>query len=202
VIEGKTKDGADDPWDQGRRWHPALANATTATLAPAGGTLLELVTFKNDRGLIRPEWRSRVQDAGTATNPEAVVLGGAARLVGYDVGPAAPRKPLNITLHWQAIGRLDRAYTVFTHVLNASGQVVAQRDSPPAGGLAPTTLWLPGDTLADEYQIDLPAGTPAGEYQIEVGMYDPGTGQRLPAVLADGKAADSAILGRPLSIGR
>ena len=48
-------------------------------------------------------------------------------------------------------------------------------------GTYPTTSWLPGEVVIDEYEIVVDATAPAGEYQIEVGMYDLATMQRLPA---------------------
>ena len=78
--------------------------------------------------------------------------------------------------------------------------MVAQRDSPPRGGLAPTTLWLPGDAILDDYAIDLPASLPAGDYRVEVGLYDPATGERLPADVPSGRPADAIVLDRPLAV--
>lgn len=193
-----------DPWDVGRRLRPSLESASWVTLAPGGGTLLEIVTFRNDRGLIRPEFRPRAQDATSPAVEAQATLGGAARLVGYDLTPSPARagQPVRLVLHWRAVGQLDRDNTVFAHVLDGQNRVVAQRDSPPLAGLAPTSLWLPGDTLADEYLIDLPAALPAGEYRLEVGMYDPESGQRLPAVGAGGRQTDAIVLGQPLVVER
>ncbi len=47
-------------------------------------------------------------------------------------------------------------------------------------GTYPTTGWLPGEVVIDEYEIAVDATAPAGEYQLEVGMYDLKTMQRLP----------------------
>jgi hypothetical protein len=48
-------------------------------------------------------------------------------------------------------------------------------------GTHPTTSWLPGEVVVDEYEIVVDAMAPVGEYQIEVGMYDLETMVRLPA---------------------
>jgi hypothetical protein len=75
---------------------------------------------------------------------------------------------------------MHQAYKVFVHVLDSSQQqVVAQRDAEPQDGGAPTTGWVVGEVIEDEYAMTLPAGLAAGEYPIEVGVYDPRSGERL-----------------------
>ena len=49
----------------------------------------------------------------------------------------------------------------------------------PDGGLLPTTGWLEGEVIADEYEVPIKAGAPPGEYTIEIGMYEASTGERL-----------------------
>jgi DNA topoisomerase IB len=76
---------------------------------------------------------------------------------------------------------MKTSYTVFVHLLDAQSRTWGQRDNLPAKGTHPTTSWLPGEVVIDEYEITVDAGAPAGEYQIEVGMYDLATMLRLPA---------------------
>ncbi len=125
-------------------------------------------------------------------------LGDRVTLLGYDLPKprVQPREPLRLTLYWQAQGPTDAAYTVFTHLLGPEGRVVAQKDSPPQGGAAPTTGWLPGEVIADEYQIPIPSELPPGPFQLEVGMYDPATGERLPVYDVQGNRLpeDRALL--------
>jgi hypothetical protein len=87
---------------------------------------------------------------------------------------------LHLTLYWQALARMGTNYTVFTHLLDAEGRIRGQQDSVPCSGACPTTSWLEGEIIADEYEIAVHPDAPAGEYQIEVGMYDPETMGRLP----------------------
>jgi hypothetical protein len=72
------------------------------------------------------------------------------------------------------------SYTVFTHLLDAEERVWSQVDSIPLRGEAPTTSWVSGEVIADEYNIVAEPSTPPGAYSIEIGMYDVATGQRLP----------------------
>lgn len=76
-----------------------------------------------------------------------------------------------LTLFWQAQQPIDKAYTVFTHILDANGQLVAQADRQPQGGSRPTNTWQPDETIRDSYALVLPNNLPAGDYTIHIGMY-------------------------------
>jgi len=68
------------------------------------------------------------------------------------------------------------------HLIDASGNLRGQHDSPPASGAWPTTAWIPGQVVADPYVIPISTEAPTGDYYLELGLYDPVTGQRLPVV--------------------
>jgi hypothetical protein len=86
-----------------------------------------------------------------------------------------------VTFHWQALQPTDRPYTVFLQLLDEQGQVVSSWDSQPFNGLYPTSLWSPGETIADTFALSLPeTGLPPGRYHLIAGFYDVGSGQRLP----------------------
>jgi 4-amino-4-deoxy-L-arabinose transferase-like glycosyltransferase len=104
--------------------------------------------------------------------PEAT-LGDGIELASHSV--SRPRGQLQVDLVWQAKARPSRDYTVFVHVLDAAGEVVSQADSQPRGGDFPTSIWLPGDSVADSYTL----AVPAGRYTVEVGMYYLPTLERL-----------------------
>jgi hypothetical protein len=86
---------------------------------------------------------------------------------------------LLITLYWRSEAPLALDYSTFVHLRNAAGEVVAQKDQPPLNGAYPTSLWDPGEIIADTISIPLPADLPTGEYQLVLGLYDFQTGQRL-----------------------
>jgi hypothetical protein len=97
-----------------------------------------------------------------------------------DPQQAKPGANVKVQLHWRALAEMDQAYKIFVHVLDPGAtQVVAQRDAEPRDGSAPTTSWLAGEVLDDEYAIQLPPNLAPGEYPIEVGVYDPRSGSRL-----------------------
>ena len=123
------------------------------------------------------------------SHPMNVVIQGVAKLIGYKLEPEARVKPgdtLHLTLYWQAIGEPDTPYTVFTHLVGPDGKIWGQKDNPPVRGSRPTTTWVEGEYIADEYLIPVSPDAPAGEYTLYVGMYEPVSGQRLPAFDSQG----------------
>ncbi len=86
---------------------------------------------------------------------------------------------LAVLLHWEALRAARQDYSVFLHLLDAAGQLVAQADGYPRGGLRPTTIWQAGETIVDIRRIELPLDLPEGEYTLVVGWYDWRTGDRL-----------------------
>jgi mannosyltransferase len=142
-----------------------------------------------ERVFSTPEVQYRV-DAGN--------LGNKVALYGYDLSTEVlrPGETLHLTLYWQALESMDTSYTVFTHLLDESNQVRGQMDGVPVGGARPTTGWVPGEYLRDEYQLTVDGEAPAGEYLLEVGMYDATTPdfQRLPLVDSAGNVLDKRIV--------
>jgi hypothetical protein len=96
---------------------------------------------------------------------------------------------LLLTLDWQALkGTSPVDYTVFTHLLAASGEVrlIAQHDGVPANGTRPTTSWVAGETIVDPHLMTFAAEhlDYIGPATISVGLYDPATG-RVPTETGD-----------------
>ena len=85
------------------------------------------------------------------------------------------------------------SYTVFVHLIDGGNRIWGQRDSVPGNGTLPTTGWVEGEVIADEYEFTIKPDAPPGEYLIEVGMYDPQTGHRLP-VLGGPRPEDRILL--------
>ena len=110
-------------------------------------------------------------------------------LRGYNlsVDRLLPGESLDLTLFWAPRGRPMRDYTVFVHLLDSSGQLRAQADSPAASGKYPTSVWDAGEVIADLHTLSIAPDLPAGEYRVAIGLYDPQTGQRLSVVDEDGR---------------
>jgi hypothetical protein len=86
---------------------------------------------------------------------------------------------LYVQYHWQVDAPPSTKWTVFTHVLDSSGKMVAGFDSPPGRGSLVTTRWQPGWRVLDEYEIMLPADLSPGEYYLRMGLYD-AAGKTMP----------------------
>jgi hypothetical protein len=97
-------------------------------------------------------------------------LGDAFALVGYTLARAGDM--LNITLYWRSVAKSDVDYTVFVHLLDAEGNVRAQRDVAPRGGAYPTLIWDVGEIVRDDYALTLPRDLTSGEYRLVIGMYE------------------------------
>jgi hypothetical protein len=140
-----------------------LLEAGTAAIHGSPAMLTTLAVTVPERSFERPPM---VQAVDAAISP-------AVTLLGYDLAPGGA----GLTLYWRAEALMDRSYAAFVHVLGPDGGLVAQADRVPGGGARPTTGWLPGEVIADVY--DLPV---AGAAALRVGLYDPATGERLGTV--------------------
>ena len=105
---------------------------------------------------------------------------GGAALIGFDLpGQAQPGDSVPMTLYWRSVAKMDKDYTVFVHLLDSSGQVVAQADGEPRGGMYPTSAWTVGDVIPDEHTLKLSDHLALGDYIIRVGLYLAPDGPRL-----------------------
>ncbi len=102
-------------------------------------------------------------------------------LVGFAFNrQASPGSTLQIKLDWRALAPMTEDYTIFIHLVDADGKIIAQRDDQPQGGAYPTSFWDVGEIIVDEYQLAVPRDAPIGEYKMEIGVYLAGNGARLP----------------------
>ena len=116
-----------------------------------------------------------------------VNLGRKAMLSGYDLVPRTPTAGdvWEINLYWKALVRMSNDYTVFIHLINNAGEMVAQVDEQPMSGSYPTHLWQLDEQVKDPHHLALPNDLPLGEYSLETGLYLLDAGERLPVVGAD-----------------
>jgi hypothetical protein len=118
--------------------------------------------------------------AGRAGKGEPPAGDAAIRLAAAEFSPhwqAGATNPVTIT--WYAAGPVPIDYTVFLHLRDEAGQLIAQADGPPLDGWYPTSWWTAGEWVVDIHSFALPAGAPSGSYRLMAGLYDPATGERL-----------------------
>ncbi len=146
--------------------------------------LYELKTMQLLGEVELPEWVN-VQPRGTVKVPvkyPQAFPGGGIKLLGYHL--VNQDSFLILSLYWQAERKVSRDFQVFIHLVDSHGNIIAQADSPPLGGLYPTSKWLPKQTVQDIHHIPIPPGS--NPKAILVGLYDLATFERLPAFREDG----------------
>ncbi len=171
-----------------------------AFLAPVVMAALALWT---PFGIIRPAYARPplLTEAELAAIPERLDLSfdGRMELLGYSIETEAvrPGQEVAVTLYWRALAPMEHNYSVFVHLLADNELIIGQRDVYPGCGSFPTTLWQPGDAIADTYIIPVsPTAFSPSHAQVEVGLYRVDTGERLPVYDGSGQAVgDNARFG-------
>jgi hypothetical protein len=97
---------------------------------------------------------------------------GSVRLLGHGPIPAVvkPGETLRIPLFWKSLGPIRQNYSVFVHF---EGPSHFQADHAPLAGRLPTSQWIEGEILRDEFLAPVPASAPTGTYEVTVGLWDP-----------------------------
>ena len=128
--------------------------------------------------VIRP-----AQAATTALPPTASLaeFGRGVYLLDNDIQPPAQSgQPFEINVKWTTGAPLDANYTIFAHLVDADGQIIAQQDQQPLGGRYPTTVWEPGEVVSDTIRIAVPAAAAGKAACVRLGLYDLRSLARLP----------------------
>ncbi len=117
-------------------------------------------------------------------------------LNGFQLSQSAlkPGDGLCVELKWQALKQPSADDTVFVHVINAAGQLVAQNDMPPQSGFAPTSQWQPGAEITDRHGVILPGNLPPGEYTVRVGLYRSDNQAPVPVTYGDAVPPNAIVL--------
>jgi hypothetical protein len=166
-------------------WHGSLVNdPSIATPVYRVSTATRTIIGEQEAVVYAMDWPYR--QTIDPQNEMSVTFGELIRLRGFDLG-GVQANVLPLTLYWQSMTAVSDSYKLFIHVLDESGQIVAQVDRLPVNGLAPTTRWQPDDLIRDRYEIVLPPELPAGKYQLRLGLYTEANG-RLPINAAAAEA--------------
>jgi len=146
----------------------------------------DLTVIAPERTFTQPELVQSIDAAFTTADGTPV-----ATLAGVALDPAtipcapAPEATCSLPLVWRADGEASVGYHAFVHLVDETGNILAQSDAVPAGWTRPTTGWLPGEYVVDVHTLNLPNALPDGPLTLRVGLYDPVTGERLSASGAD-----------------
>lgn len=142
------------------------------SLEPIDGAAPAALTQGSDKladiTIVQHEHRFEVPPISQPTDAQ---FGPDIRLLGYDLDTQASDN-IGLKLYWQALNTPANSYTVFTHLLNENGEIVAQVDSAPVSDAWLTSAWLPGEVIVDTRSIALPDGVSNGRYALAFGLYD------------------------------
>src|SRR5205823_5859333 len=98
----------------------------------------------------------RAHDFDSSGAETVATFGDTMQLLSAQLEPAQARggDKLTVKLRWRSAAEMAAAYKVFVHVLDAAGQqVLAQKDAEPQDGRAPTTGWVVGEAIDDQYVV-------------------------------------------------
>jgi uncharacterized membrane protein len=134
-------------------------------------------------GLVLSEWRGAEHDVelGRLDAPferGLVLLAAGLPPGGPKWGPVIQVETgtvLPVWLAWTAHLALDQRITFTLHLVDDTGEHVAQVDQEMGGGRFPTTLWhvwMDAPTLVDEFQLPIVAELPPGRYRLFAGAYE------------------------------
>jgi hypothetical protein len=189
--------GATGVWQVGDRYR-TISRVPISPHALGGQTALQAISRDGhvSVGTVRIDV-TRTFTLPVEVPPVNYRLGDDISLVGVTFFPehGDAGETVEAVLYWQAKSHVGQYYTVFVHMMGPDGQIYAQADAPPQAGRHPTTHWLPGEVVADPYQLERPTDSPPGEYRVLAGLYDLVTMDRLPVTGPDGgPVPDNAIL--------
>jgi hypothetical protein len=137
-----------------------------------------------------------------------IIFGDWARYLGYDIGGLELWPGRRVVFHtfWEVLRPPDRDWTLYVHLLNERGDLLANWDGPvnPTrdGYYYSTLLWEPGEYVVDERILELPPDVPpiGSGYRLVIGFYNLYTGERVPVTAAGSSAGDGWIVDDRLAI--
>jgi hypothetical protein len=130
-------------------------------------------------GRIQADGRPRVLEPISVA---VVFAAGDRAVIGLrDVSATARDGSLFVDVRWQALSDPPADYTVFVHVIDAQGAIVAQIDAMPQANTYPTGLWAARERVDDVFTLVIPADRcgQASRCRVRIGLYDARTGERL-----------------------
>jgi hypothetical protein len=160
------------------------------SLEPLGGSAdIGLLAVK-DPDSVQMLFSSDAQSSAGTLRTTDVEFGERIMLLGLD--QELLDDGLQLILYWQAERPLDQNWTVFVHLMDSVGTLVAQRDRQPRDGHYPTSVWDQGEVVDDRHFLALP-NLSDGVYQVVVGLYSTESNQRLPVLDGEGNPIGDSI---------
>lgn len=131
---------------------------------------------ENDLWLVKPIGLLPPQNPGDA------LIGNALRAKGYSLiaGQNIAGERITLAIQLQVLKPLVRDYTSSLQLFDANDNKVAQgNDHVPGQGEYPSSKWRVGETIQDQFDIELDPNLEAGDYSLMLRFYDPSSGDEL-----------------------
>lgn len=90
----------------------------------------------------------------------------------WPLSPLSPGEMIPLQFLWQADQPLTANLTLFVHLVDDQGEIMAQQDERPGRGRWPTPGWAASQTVPHLVSIQLPESIPPGVYSLRLGWYD------------------------------
>ncbi len=153
------------------------------------------VIYRDEENTLKEQ---RVDPGAVASVSPSLPLrfGSSLLLEGFEVvnTTAKPNEAIVLILYWRTLDKVDKDYTVFAHLMDDKGNVVAGHDSQPHHGSYPTSVWGAGSLNVDAIVVPVtPDVSPGRDYRIEIGFYYLPTQERLPIVDASNNPVNTVI---------
>ncbi|MGB7339369.1 MAG: hypothetical protein WBC91_10795, partial [Phototrophicaceae bacterium] len=98
-------------------------------------------------------------------------------------------------LHWRSL--VDRPAldaTIFVHIVDADGAIIAQSDSRPLNGTYPTFIWDNEEIVRTDHSFNFDDFESLDDYTIRIGMYIFPDAQNLPIRYQDRQYDDGLVM--------
>jgi hypothetical protein len=120
-------------------------------------------------------------------NNGPIQFGNSLELIGYDIQTpqVAPGEEARVATLWRVLSPLNDA-VLFTHLLGADNQPIAQADRLDAPG----QYWQKGDYFIQLHQFPVPKEVEPGHYPLIVGLYTRNDLQRIEVVNESHRVGD------------
>jgi hypothetical protein len=109
-----------------------------------------------------------VYETPSGVHPLRTLFDSRIELVGYNLTPTvlSPADSLTVRVYWKPAVKLERDYSFFVHLVDASGVPLGQGDTTH-----PAARYEVGQVLLDEYHIPLLPTVKPGRYRVIAGIY-------------------------------
>jgi len=167
-------------------YYIGLRDSTTdwPSLAKSGGQIF-VTSYTPDKVIVRPA--GALGEPKPSTHPIARFDNNVSLL---EAAATMTSNGLQVSFLWQVNEPPPEDVTIFVHVLDVNGQLIAQADGDPLAGSYPFSQWPKDLIVRDVRSIDVQTSG----LSVQVGVYSRASGERLKATSSEGTSfADNAV---------